>query len=102
ESVMQLALPDGVTNATSSPRSVVTPPREAERYGPASAGAPGLAPAVTAPTGAPGPGALAEVDEVGDVVDGAALVVLGFTVNDGDRSASPPTDCEHPATSTDA
>jgi para-nitrobenzyl esterase len=40
---------------------------------------------------------------VGDVVDGAASVVLGGTVNDGvDRSASPPTDCEHPATSTDA
>ena len=31
------------------------------------------------------------------------VVVLGGTVNDGvDRSASPPTDCEHPATSTDA
>jgi hypothetical protein len=36
-------------------------------------------------------------------VDGAARVVLGGTVNDGVvLSASPPTECEHPATSTDA
>ena len=46
---------------------------------------------------------MAAVVEVGDVVDGAACVVLGGTVNEGvDRSASPPTECEHPATSTDA
>src|SRR5215207_2295859 len=58
---------------------------------------------MTSPIGAPGPGARAGVAEVGDVVDGAVRVVLGGTVNDGvDRSASPPTDCEHPATSTDA
>jgi hypothetical protein len=43
------------------------------------------------------------VVEVGDVVEGAACVVLGGTVNGGvDRSASPPTEFEHPATSTDA
>jgi hypothetical protein len=58
---------------------------------------------MTSLIGAPGPGGRAGVVEVGDVVDGAARVVLGGTVNDGvDRSASPPTDCEHPATSTDA
>ena len=58
---------------------------------------------MTSPIGAPGPGGRAGVVEVGDVVDGAARVVLGGTVNDGDdRSASPPTECEHPATSTDA
>ena len=58
---------------------------------------------MTSPIAAPGPGARAGVVEVGDVLDGAARVVLGGTVNDGvDRSASPPTDCEHPATSTDA
>src|SRR6185369_2344912 len=58
---------------------------------------------MTSRIGAPGAGALAAVVEVGDVVDGAACVVLGGTVNEGvDRSASPPTECEHPATSTDA
>ena len=58
---------------------------------------------MTSPIGAPGPGGRAGVVEVGDVVEGAARVVLGGTVNDGvDRSASPPTECEHPATSTDA
>jgi para-nitrobenzyl esterase len=58
---------------------------------------------MTSPIGAPGPGGRAGVVEVGDVVDGAVRVALGGTVNDGvDRSASPPADCEHPATSTDA
>src|SRR6267142_6628068 len=59
--------------------------------------------ATTSPIGAPWPGGLAGVVGVADVVDGAARVVLGGTVNDGAvRSASPPTECEHPATSTDA
>src|SRR5258708_12008182 len=58
---------------------------------------------MTSAIGAPSPGGRAGVVEVADVVDGAARVVLGGTVNDGDvRSPSPPTECEHPATSTDA
>jgi len=57
----------------------------------------------TSPIGAPGPGGRAGGVEASDVVDGAARVVPGGTVNDGvERWASPPTDCEHPATSTDA
>jgi hypothetical protein len=39
--------------------------------------------ATTSPIGAPSPGGLAAAAEVGDVVDGAARVVLGGTVNDG-------------------
>src|SRR5260370_34899500 len=58
---------------------------------------------MTSAIGAPSPGGRAGVVEVADVVDGAARVVLGGTVDDGDvRSPPPPTECEHPATSTDA
>src|SRR5690349_10778153 len=58
---------------------------------------------MTSLIGGPGAGGLA--GGAGDVVNGVdgGLVVPGGTVNDGvDRSASPPTDCEHPATSADA
>src|SRR6476620_7054159 len=100
---MQLDLPDGVTNATSSPRSVLTPSRVAEWNEPGSAAVPASTQAMTSLIGGPGPGALTGGFGAGDDVDGAARVVLGGTVKDGvDRSASPPTECEHPATSTDA
>ncbi|MDT7732463.1 MAG: hypothetical protein QOK45_2716, partial [Mycobacterium sp.] len=70
---------------------------------PGSAGLPASTQATTSPIGAPSPGGLAAAAGVGDVVDGAARVVLGGTVNDGAvRWASPLTECEHPATSTDA
>ena len=38
---------------------------------------------------------------MGDVVDGAARVVLGGTVNDGVDRSPPTGELEHPATSTD-
>src|SRR6201991_2261795 len=58
---------------------------------------------MTSLIGAPAAGGRAGGGEGGDVTDGAARVVLGGTVSAGaDRSASPPTECEHPATSTDA
>src|ERR1700750_1573839 len=100
---MQLVLPDGVTNATSSPRSVVAPSRIAERYRAGSAAAPPSTKVTRCPYGAPAAGGRADAVGVADVVDGAACVVLGGAVNEGvDCWASPPTECEHPATSTDA
>ena len=58
---------------------------------------------MTSAIGAPGAGRLRRHRRGRDVADGVARVVLGGDGVDGSaRSASPPTDCEHPATSTDA
>jgi hypothetical protein len=98
---MQLTLPDGVVNATSSPSCVVVPSRVALWYAPASTGCPAAIQLMTSATGVSVPGGAA------DGADGATDVT---ELRDGGLGAGdvgpgcdwPPVVCEHPATSSNA
>ena len=106
---MQL-VPDGVVNATSSPSSVLTPPRNATRNSALSTGPAASTHRIASAIGAPASGA-------GDPESGAVDDVCAepVVVADGDPAArdgvigvswaprcSVPDSAEHPASSTDA
>jgi hypothetical protein len=97
-------VPAGVVNAMSSPRSVVTEPRNALWYWAASIGGPASIHLIASAIGTPAAGA--GVDEVADVAD--VVADDDVPVRDGVIGVSwvcfawPPVAPEHPATSSDA
>lgn len=105
---MQL-VPDGVVNATSSPSSVLTPPRNATRNSALSTGPAAsthrIASAIEAPAsgGAPESGAVDDVcAEPVVVADGDPAARDGVIGVSWAPRCSVPDSAEHPASSTDA
>lgn len=99
---MQFDVPDGVTKATSAPRSVVSPSRSAVWNGAGSTGVPASTQLTTPAIGVSGAGAAAEVLVGGRDVDGLAEAVLDGTGDARSGGADCPPPDEHPATSNDA
>ena len=103
---MQL-VPDGVVNATSSPRDVVVPARNATRKSAPSTGPAASTQSMASATGDPGAGAGEDDD---DDVPGWLVPVVGIDPVDRDgvigvnwvARGGVPESCEHPATSRNA